>query len=136
MHRDIAITTLDAMGWGPLHDEKDGGFFRYSRRADWASLTGEAARRERGAARSLRRRRRDLELARYAERAEDILRYVQTWLADPVDGGWAGSQRADPEYYAAEGAGPRRPRRRRSIARSTPTGTRRWRRRRSRRAAP
>ena len=26
--RDIAITTLDAIGWGPLYDEVDGGFFR------------------------------------------------------------------------------------------------------------
>ena len=29
-----------------------------------------------------------------------MLRYVQTWLADPVDGGWAGSQQADRGYYA------------------------------------
>ena len=40
-HRDIAITTLDAMGWGPLYDEKDGGFFRYARRADWGEPNGE-----------------------------------------------------------------------------------------------
>ena len=93
------------MGWGPLHDERDGGFFRYARRARLGSAERrEAARRQRGAARSLRRCRRDARSsARYAERAEDVLRYVQTWLADPVDGGWAGSQRADPAYYAAAG---------------------------------
>ncbi len=33
------------------------------------------------------------DVARYGERAADIVRYVQTWLADPVDGGWSGSQR-------------------------------------------
>ena len=36
-HRDMAIRTLDAMGWGPLHDDRDGGFFRYSRSGDWTS---------------------------------------------------------------------------------------------------
>ena len=29
------------MGWGPLYDEKDGGFFRYARRADWGEPNGE-----------------------------------------------------------------------------------------------
>ena len=30
---------------------------------------------------------------------------MQTWLADPVDGGWAGSQRADPDYYVGPAPG-------------------------------
>ena len=42
-----------------------------------------------------------LGLARFGERGADVLRYVQTWLADPVDGGWWGSQQADAAYYAA-----------------------------------
>ena len=42
-----------------------------------------------------------LGLARFGERGADVLRYVQTWLADPVDGGWWGSQQADAEYHAA-----------------------------------
>ena len=54
---------------------------------------------------SIWRRPRSLEAARFRERATEVLRYVQTWLADPVDGGWAGSQRADREYYAAGVAG-------------------------------
>jgi uncharacterized protein len=41
---------------------------------------------------------------RYADRAADALRYVQNWLADQVDGGWAGSQQADPAYYDAQAA--------------------------------
>jgi len=41
-----------------------------------------------------------LGLARFTERGADILRYVQNCLADPVDGGWWGSQQADPAYYA------------------------------------
>ena len=44
--------TLDAMGWGPLYDERDGGFFRYSGDARLgAAARGEAARRQRRAAR-------------------------------------------------------------------------------------
>ena len=35
-----------------------------------------------------------LESERYADRAHDALTYVQNWLADQVDGGWGGSQRA------------------------------------------
>ena len=52
-----------------------------------------------------------LRVARYRERAGDVLRYVQTWLADPVDGGWSGSQQADRDYYAAarRARGPTRP---------------------------
>ena len=101
-HRDIAIRTLDAMGWGPLHDDRDGGFFRYSRSVDWTSPEQEKLLDVNAALLTLYVDAFEtLDLSRYGERAEDILRYVQTWLADPVDGGWAGSQRADPDYYSS-----------------------------------
>jgi uncharacterized protein YyaL (SSP411 family) len=105
----IAVRTLDAIGWGELHDDVDGGFFRCAATRAWrmphleklldvnAKLlalfvhAGQA-----------------LELARFTERAADVLRYVQTWLADPADGGWAGSQRADAVYYSAHDAASRR----------------------------
>jgi uncharacterized protein YyaL (SSP411 family) len=95
--RDIAITSLDAMGWGPLHDEQAGGFFRYCHDADWVHPNEEKLLDVNAALLSLYVHAFEvLQLARYGERAEDVLRYVQTWLADPVDGGWAGSQRASP----------------------------------------
>jgi len=101
-HRDMAIRTLDAIGWGPLHDDRDGGFFRYSRGGDWTSPEQEKLLDVNAALLDLYLDAFEtLELSRYAERAEDVLRYVQTWLADPVDGGWAGSQRADPGYYSS-----------------------------------
>jgi uncharacterized protein len=105
----ILIASLDAMGWSALYDEADGGFFRYATTRDWqlphfeklldvnAALTrvyldaGEA-----------------LHMARFTERGADTLRYIQTWLADPVDGGWRGSQQADNQYYAAATAEARR----------------------------
>lgn len=99
-YRAIAEASLDRMGWGGLYDEVDGGFFRCAAGRDWQSpntekmLDGNAALLrlylDAGAA---------FGLARFTERAADILRYVQTWLADPVDGGWWGSQEADDRYY-------------------------------------
>jgi uncharacterized protein YyaL (SSP411 family) len=98
----ILIASLDAMGWSALYDDVDGGFFRYATTRNWqlphfekllevnAGLTrlylaaGEA-----------------LQIGRFTERGADTLRYIQTWLADPVDGGWRSSQRADNLYYAA-----------------------------------
>jgi uncharacterized protein len=101
--------TLDAMGWGGLYDEVDGGFFRLARTRNWQRphsekmLDGNAALLRlylnAGAAAGL---------ARFTERAADVLRYIQTWLADPVDGGWWGFQHADAAYFAAVSAEERR----------------------------
>lgn len=101
-YETIATVTLDAIGWGGLHDDVDGGFFRYAATRDWQlphfekMLDVNAALLrvylDAGAA---------LGVSRYTERAADALRYIQTWLADPVDGAWWGSQRADNRYYAA-----------------------------------
>jgi uncharacterized protein len=104
-HRDMAIKTLDAIGWSPMHDDRDGGFFRYSRSADWSSPEREKLLDVNAALLDVYLDAFEtLQLSRYGERAEDVLRYVQTWLADPVDGGWAGSQRADPDYYSTRAA--------------------------------
>ena len=49
-----------------------------------------------------------LGMARFTERGADALRYIQNWLADPVDGAWWGSQEADERYYAADSVEGRR----------------------------
>jgi uncharacterized protein len=104
-HRDMAIKTLDAIGWGPMHDDREGGFFRYARSADWSSPEQEKLLDVNAALLDVYIDAFEtLQLSRYGERAEDVLRYVQTWLADPVDGGWGGSQMADPDYYSAPAA--------------------------------
>jgi uncharacterized protein YyaL (SSP411 family) len=98
----VLVATLDAMGWGALYDEVDGGFFRYAATRDWQAphveklldVNAALARiyLEAGAA---------LGMSRFTERGADTLRYIQTWLADPVDGGWRGAQCANSEYYGA-----------------------------------
>jgi uncharacterized protein len=106
LHREMAIGTLDAMGWGPLHDDRDGGFFRYCRMRDWGSPEQEKLLDVNAALLDLYVEAFEtLQLSRYGERAEDVLRYVQTWLADPIDGGWAGSQQGDPAYYGTVSEG-------------------------------
>jgi uncharacterized protein len=108
-YETIVVATLDAMGWGGLYDEVDGGFFRYATTRDWQlphvekMLEGNAA---------LLRLYLDagatLGMARFTERGADALRYIQNWLADPVDGAWWGSQEADDRYYAADSVEGRR----------------------------
>ena len=100
--RDVVVKTLDAMGWGGLFDEIDGGFFRYASTRAWQLPHFEKLLSVNAAMLPLYVTAADvLQLARFRERAEDVLRYIQTWLADTVDGGWFASQRADPEYFGA-----------------------------------
>jgi uncharacterized protein len=84
----IVVRSLDAMGWGGLFDEAEGGFFHYAAGADWSAphptkrLDDQAA---------LIRLYLDageaLGLTRFIARAADTLGFVQSWLADP-EGGW------------------------------------------------
>ena len=100
-YQDIAVTTLDAMGWSELYDEEHGGFFSYAYEADWSRPNEAKLLAVNAALLSLYVEAFELlQLTRYGERAADLLRYTQSWLADPAEGGWAASQRADPDYYA------------------------------------
>jgi uncharacterized protein YyaL (SSP411 family) len=97
----IVESTLDAMGWGGIYDEVDGGFFRYADTADWRMPHQEKLLDVNAALlRIFVEASEVLQVARYRERAADLLRYLQTWLADQSEGGWGGSQCADRAYYA------------------------------------
>jgi uncharacterized protein YyaL (SSP411 family) len=104
----IVQVTLDAIGWGGLYDEIDGGFFRCAATRDWQQPQREKLLDVNASLlRMFVEASETLRVARYRERAGDVLRYVQTWLSDPVDGAWSGSQQADRDYYAgARRAGP------------------------------
>ena len=98
-------TTLDAMGWGGLYDEVEGGFFRCAATRDWREPRCEKLLDVNAALlRLYLEASSTLKMARYAERAADIVRYVQTSLADQAEGGWAGSQAADDVYYGLPAA--------------------------------
>jgi hypothetical protein len=100
-YAQIATTCLDAMGWGGLFDEIDGGFFRYCNGPDWTRPQTEKLLDVNAALLLLYLDGFEtLRLARYAERAEAIVGYVQQTLADSQAGGWAASQQEDSDYYA------------------------------------
>lgn len=99
----LAGHALDAMGWGGLFDPVHGGFFHYAAGEDW-TVPHTAKRLDTNAA--LIRLYLDagaaLDQARFTERAADALRYVQSCLADPADGGWYAVQHAADAFYAAD----------------------------------
>jgi uncharacterized protein YyaL (SSP411 family) len=98
---DIATTCLDSMGWGGLFDEVDGGFFRYCNGPDWTRPQTEKLLDVNAALLTLYLDAFEtLGLARYAERADAVVGYLQQTLAEPQDGGWAASQQEHPDYYA------------------------------------
>lgn len=92
--------TLDAMGSG-LHDEVDGGFFRSAGLRDWTHPQREKLLPVNAAMlRILADAAAVLNVERYRDLAAGVVRYAQTWLADPTEGGWGGSQCADDRYYS------------------------------------
>ncbi len=98
--RHVLTLTLDAMGWGPVYDELDGGFFSHALERDWSAPQRE---KQLDTNASLLRVYLDgwsvLGCHRFRERAEDVVRYVHGQLSDPVDGGFFSSQLADEDYY-------------------------------------
>lgn len=97
----MVVTTLDAMGWGGLYDEVDGGFFHYAATRDWRLPHSEKLLETNAALIDLYLDAGErLGITRFTERAADALRYVQHWLTEPEDGGWFASQAAAGEYYA------------------------------------
>ena len=105
----IVVESLDHIGWGGLYDPVDGGFFRYATTRDWQLPHVEKLLDVNAAlARIFLQAGTKLQLARFTERGADTLRYIQNSLADPVDGGWHSSQRADDPYYAEASSDARR----------------------------
>ena len=97
---DVATTCLDAMGWGGLYDDVDGGFFRCANESDWTRPQSEKLLDVNASLLALYLDAFEtLGLARYGERAHDVLGYLQQTMADAHDGGWAASQQEAPEYY-------------------------------------
>lgn len=99
----IVTTSLD--GLARLHDEIEGGFFRYAAHRDWSGPHTEKVLSDNAL---LIRLHLDagtqFQRDDYIERAERALRWVHQTLADAQEGGFAASQAADAAYYRLDSA--------------------------------
>lgn len=92
--------TLDGMAGGGVHDQIDGGFFRYAAGADWSRPHTEKMLDDQVGVASLY-----LEAARvfghgrWRDVAREVIGYVGRTLSDPAEGRFFGSQAADEAYY-------------------------------------
>ncbi len=96
----VVNKTLEKMGKGGLYDQVEDGFFRYSTTRDWTIPHFEKMAEDN--ARLLATYLKAYQVTGnpfFKEKAEGILRYVQSKLADLEKGGFYGSQDADEEYY-------------------------------------
>jgi len=90
-----ATLSLDAIGWSGLYDDVAGGFHRCASDDGWREPQREKLLEvNAGLIDVYVEAAHQLGVQRYADRARDALTYVQNWLADPVDGGWAGFELA------------------------------------------
>jgi len=96
----VVSKTLEKMGKGGLYDHIEDGFFRYSTTRDWTIPHFEKMAEDN--ARLLATYLKAYQVTGnpfFKEKAEGILRYVQSKLADLQNGGFYGSQDANEEYY-------------------------------------
>jgi len=96
----VVSKTLEKMGKGGLYDHIEDGFFRYSTTRDWTIPHFEKMAEDN--ARILATYLKAYQVTGnpfFKEKAEGILRYVQSKLRDSQNGGFYGSQDADEEYY-------------------------------------
>lgn len=101
--REVAVRTLDAMGWGALYDEEHGGFYRCAQRADWTDPQREKLLSINAGALSLYLHAGTvLSEQRFLDRAGDLARYVDSHLAVP-GGGWRASDDGDPARQFSDG---------------------------------
>ena len=100
---DRASRTLDVMGWGPLYDETDGGFFRCSAHADWSQPQPEKLLAPNVALLDLYVRA-GMALAheRWLARAGDVAAWVNR-ATSAANGAWRVAEGAEPARQFADG---------------------------------
>jgi uncharacterized protein YyaL (SSP411 family) len=95
----IVGNTLEKMGQGGLYDRVEDGFFRYSTTRDWTIPHFEKMAEDNSRLLSIYLKAYQVTgNSSFREKAEGILRYVESKLASN-EGGFFGSQDADEEYY-------------------------------------
>lgn len=93
--------TLTGIAEGGLHDQGDGGFFRYAQTPDWRDPQVEKMLEDSAQlARTFARAYQLLGDEQWKAVAEKTLRYMDETLYDSNRGTWGNSQYADAEYYS------------------------------------
>ncbi len=104
----LVAKTLDRMGSGGIYDQVEQGFFRYSTTRDWSVPHFEKMAEDNAKLLTVYLHAFQLTgKASYKEKAEGIVRYVQTTLSDVENGAFFGSQDADEDYYKLDLVGRR-----------------------------
>jgi uncharacterized protein YyaL (SSP411 family) len=103
---EVVQKSLAAMVQGGLHDQVDGGFFRYATTADWSvphyeKMVGDQAQLLNLYLRAYQA----YGQQDYLDVAKNVLEYVDTTLWDRDRGYFYSSQEADPHYYALDAPG-------------------------------
>ncbi len=99
--KEVVTVTLDRMIEGAIHDQVDGGFFRFSKTPDWRSPNFEKV-----LDANVQRMRCYLEAWQllhneaYRRAAEGVVRWMLAFMRDEETGAFFGSQDADAAYYA------------------------------------
>ena len=101
--REVVTLTLDRMMESPLHDIVGGGFFRFSRTADWHSPDYEKLLDQNALVlRAYLEAFQVFGKPAYRATAEGIVRWMLTTMRDPHTGAFAGSQDGDADYYTGD----------------------------------
>jgi len=101
--REVVTLTLDRMMESPLHDNVDGGFFRFSRTPDWHTPNYEKLLDQNALV--LRAYLEGYQVfgnEAYRKAAEGIVRWMLVTMRDPHAGTFAGSQDGDMDYFVAD----------------------------------
>ena len=106
--REVATLTLDRMLESPIHDQIDGGFFRFSKTNDWRNPNFEKLLDSN--AKILRAYIEGYQLfgtPAYRDTAKGIGDWMLKFLKHPENGAFFGSQDADADYYNHDSEGRR-----------------------------
>lgn len=106
---EVVKLTLDRMMDSPLHDPVDGGFFRFSKTADWRTPNFEKLLETN--AKILRCYLEAYQLfgkEAYRRTAEGVVGWLLGFMADEATGAFFGSQDSVPDYYNLDREGRRR----------------------------
>ena len=102
--RDCAVRTLDAMGWGGLYDEHEGGFFRCAAALDWSGAPAEKLLSVNAALLNLYLHAwHVLGDERWIARAADLVRFINGDALSAANGAWRHATGAAPSRQFADG---------------------------------